>query len=204
MPSRISKLETRAKFSNYPLLPTKSSFHVVIRIYATIIKFLTKCSKNRRILRHLFSEASLQFSVFNCFHTDDLNVEDVPGDEVVLSDRQLSAALTFLYQKASLEVKEFNSHSVIKKYTVEKNNILYSKGRMLDGMNLIETGALDLSDFGELGVNVQVPVLDRYSRLSYSIADHVLWKLSKHKGMETCSRMSLQHVHILQGPAGDR
>ena len=201
MPARVSKLEARATFSNYPLLPTKFAFPVVVRIYATIIKFVTNCSKNRKILRHLLSEANFQFSVFNSYTTDDLQVGDVPQPGVVLGDQQLSAALTFLYQKASMEVKEFNSQSVIKKYTVEKNNILYSKGRLIDGMNFIEAGGLDLGDLGELGVNVQVPVLDRYSPLSYSIANHVHWKLAKHKGMETCSRTSLQNVHILQGPA---
>ena len=201
VPVRVTKLEARAKFSNYPLLPTKFSFPVVVRIYATMIKFVTKLSKNRKILRHLLSEANLQLSVFNSFAADGLRAGGEPVHGVVLGDQQLSAALTFLYQKASLEVKEFNSQSVIRKYTVENNNILYSKGRMIEGMNIIETGDLDLGDLGELGVNVQVPVLDRYSPLSYSIADHVHWKLSKHKGMETCSRISLQHVHILQGPA---
>ena len=110
-------------------------------------------------------------------------------------------ALTYLYQKASKEVKHFNSSSILKKYTIEKNNVLLSKGRLIDGMNFIETGGLDFGDLGELGINVQVPVLDRHSPLSYSIADHVHWRLAKHKGMETCSRISLQKVHILQGPA---
>ena len=108
-------------------------------------------------------------------------------------------ALTYLYHKASKEVKHFNSSSIIKKYTIEKNNVLFSKGRLIDRMNFIEAGGLNLEDLGELGVNVQVPVLDRHSPLSYSIADHVHWCLAKHKGMETCSRMSLEKVHILQG-----
>ena len=68
-------------------------------------------------------------------------------------------------------------------------------------MTLIESGGLNLGDLGEFGINVKVPVLDRFSPLSYSIADHVHWKLTKHRGMETCSRKSLEKVHILQGPA---
>ena len=66
-------------------------------------------------------------------------------------------------------------------------------------MNFVETGGLDIDDLGELGINVQVPVLDRYSPLSYSIANHIHWNICKHKGMETCSRSSLEKVHILQG-----
>ena len=174
---------------------------MVVRIYATIIKFVTNCSKNRRILRHLVAEANFQFSVFHSHVTDCALDVDVSRPAITLNYEQLSMALTYLYQKGSLEVKEFNSLSVIKKHTVERDNILLSKGRLIDGMNFLETGGLDLGDLGELGVNVQVPVLDRYSPLSYSIANHVHWKLAKHKGMETCSRTSLQKVHILQGPA---
>ena len=68
-------------------------------------------------------------------------------------------------------------------------------------MTILETGCLDIGDLGDLGINVEVPVLDRFSPLSYSIANHVHWELAKHKGMETCSRTSLERVHILQGPA---
>ena len=201
MQLRVSKLEERAKFSNYPLLPTKFSFPVVVRIYATIIKFVSNCSKNRRILKHLMAEASFQFSVFQNYIAADVLAVDASEAGMTLSDEQVSLALTYLYQKGSLEVKKFNSQSVIKKYTVEKNFILFSKGRLIDGMNFVEAGGMDFPDLGELGINIQVPVLDRYSPLSYSIANHIHWRLAKHKGMETCSRTSLQNVHILQGPA---
>ena len=88
---------------------------------------------------------------------------------------------------------------VVKKYTVEKNNILFSKGRLIEGRNIIETGGFDFGELGNLGINVRVPVLDRYSPLSYCIANHVQRELAKHKGMETCNRISLEKVHILQG-----
>ena len=68
-------------------------------------------------------------------------------------------------------------------------------------MTILETGCLDIGDLGDLGINVEVPVLDRFSPLSYSIANHVHWELAKHKGMETFSRTSLERVHILRGPA---
>ena len=192
---RVSKLEVRATFSEYPLLPTKFSFPTVVRIYANMMRFARNCSKNRKILKHLISEANFQFSVFSAFITEDENLPDPPSDEL------MSMALTFLYQKGSKEVKEFTSPTLVKKYTVENNSILYSKGRLIEGMTLIESGGLDLGDLGELGIKVKVPVLDRHSPLSYSIADHVHWKLTKHRGMETCNRKSLEKVHILQGSA---
>ena len=242
---RISKLEERAKFTNYLLVPTKFSFPVIVRIHALVTKFVTNCSKNRRILRYLRSEENIRFAVFLVsaqeleedpqlataefqhiresrhkmssdrrmeFGNSDTTQEysdtiffsihhNDLQEAISLSDEHLSMALTYLYQKASKEVKHFNNSSILKKYTIEKNNVLLSKGRLIDGMNFIETGGLDFGDLGELGINVQVPVLDRHSPLAYSIADHVHWNMAKHKGMETCSRISLQKVHILQGPA---
>ena len=60
-------------------------------------------------------------------------------------------------------------------------------------------GTLELGDFGQLGLKSHIPVVDRHSPLAYSIANHVHWDLCKHKGVETCHRVSLGHVHILQG-----
>jgi hypothetical protein len=36
---------------------------------------------------------------------------------------------------------------------------------------------------------------------TYSIANHIHWDIAKHISMETCSRTSLENVHILQGSA---
>lgn len=66
-------------------------------------------------------------------------------------------------------------------------------------MTFLEAGGLEIEDLGPLGVNIEVPVLDRHSPLSYSIADHVHWVLAKHKGVETCNKISLEKVHTLQG-----
>ena len=69
-----------------------------------------------------------------------IQTEDIVQEAMSLSDEHISMALTHLYQKASKEVKHFNGSSVIKKYTVEKNQILFSKGRLIDGMNFMKTG----------------------------------------------------------------
>ena len=63
--SRISKIEMRAVYSDYLVMPTKFSFIKVVRIYANVIKFVKRCSQNKRILQFLLSEANIQFSVFS-------------------------------------------------------------------------------------------------------------------------------------------
>ena len=87
----------------------------------------------------------------------------------------------------------------VEKYTVMKDGVLLSKGRLIDGMNFMETADLDTLNLGSFGVKTMIPVIDRFSPLAYSIAQHIHWTVAKHRGMETCLRMSLEHVHIMQG-----
>ena len=122
---RISKIEERAIFSDYLVIPTKLSFPAVVRLFANVMKFARRCSKNRKILIHLMSEANLQFSVFCTFLTNAgraaVDEAGNPGtaESDSPSDEELSMALTHLYQKASREVKKFNSSSLLKKHTAQ-------------------------------------------------------------------------------------
>ena len=228
--TRLKKLEERAKFSTYPVLPTKHSFQRTVRIYGYIVSFVRNARKGRKMLGEMLKEAELWFSVFN----SDLSLSNYPmvqvnmGDMVdcqpkqtkvlqhfslkqlafqntenwkkcILSNENLHTALLYLFRKASAEVKFFNSDAVIKKLTHEKFGILFSKGRILDGMNFLETSELGNLNLGSLGVKVNIPVLDRFSPLSYCIAQHVHWNVSKHRGIETTNRMSLEQVTIIQG-----
>ena len=61
----------------------------------------------------------------------------------------------------------------------------------------LETGDLEISDLGSLNIRSKVPIIDRYSPLSYSIARHI--HDSEHRGVETCFRKSLEQVQIIQG-----
>ena len=93
----------------------------------------------------------------------------------------------------------FNSAAKVDKIAILKDGILFSRGRIVDGMNFVQTGGLELPDLDLLGIKAHIPVVDRFSPLAYSIANHVHWNLSKHRGIETCNRISLGHVNILQG-----
>ena len=66
-------------------------------------------------------------------------------------------------------------------------------------MNFLETADLDTLNLGALGIKTMIPVVDRYSPLAYSLAQHFHWEVTKHRGYETCLRASLEHIHILQG-----
>ena len=106
-------------------------------------------------------------------------------------------ALQYYFKLGTVEVKEFNSKAMLEKIAVEEDGILFSKSRIHDVLNFIETGDLEVKDLGALNIRAKVPVIDRFSPLSYSIASHI--HQSMHRGAETCYRCSLEQVHILQG-----
>ena len=196
-PSRVNLLETRANFSNYLILPTRYAFPKVVRILGLVMRFLTKFCKWS--FKCNLMKQGVKFSAFNCVPSREFLTLNMPdSDNIDSEDEHISLALNYLFKKGSAEVREFNSKTYIKKHTIEKNGILLSRSRMVDGLNFQDIGELKV-DLGSLGLKVNVPVLDRYSPLSLSIALHVHWKLAPHRGMETQHRVSLEHVDIIKG-----
>ena len=116
-----------------------------------------------------------------------------------LTDQCLHLALLYLFRKGAAEVRKFVSKKLTDKIAYEFDGLLLSKGRLLDGMSFLETGEFENFSIGSLGVKINIPVLARYSPLSYSIAQHVHWEVGRHRGIETTNRLSLQHVSIIQG-----
>ena len=121
------------------------------------------------------------------------------GTQCLLSNSSIHLALLYLYRKGSTEVLHFTSKKLLNKIAYEVDGILLSKGRLLDGMNFSETGEFGDFNLGSLGVKVNIPVLERYSPLSYCIAQYVHWDVGRHRGIETTNRLSLEQVSIIQG-----
>ena len=122
----------------------------------------------------------------------------------LVTDEEVSKALEYLYRKGTGEVKQFNKLEVLKKISVEKDGILFCKSASSeDGQRIQVAGGLEnselLSVFKERNLSLLNLVLDRYSLLSYSIAEHIHDEVMKHKGYETCYRCSQDHVFIIQG-----
>ena len=78
-----------------------------------------------------------------------------------------------MYRKATNEVLKFNPASKVEKVGILRNGILFSKGRILDSMNFAETGGLELNDLNLVGIKSNVPVVDKFSPLAYTIANHI-------------------------------
>ena len=127
------------------------------------------------------------------------NTMDGANSSPMPSDKYLNLALLYYFRQATREVLRFNSKQVVERRTILKDGVLLSRGRILDGMNFLETADLDTLNLGTLGIKTMIPVIDRFSPLAYSLGQYFHWKIAKHRGYETCLRMSLEHVHILQG-----
>ena len=232
---RVSKLEERAKFSDYLILPTKFRFRKLVRIYSYVFAFSQKLKaavkKRRPDLFSTDSQCEHRFSMFyidlvptqlgnNLIHGNSHLLLDYFGQHQrsvnkmdmfcasqidtslsmpVPTDKCINMTLTYLFRKATGEVKNFNKKAKIEKISQECDGILFSSDRYLNGMRFVEIGNFQPGDLQALGVKSKVPVLDRYSPLSYCIAQHVHWSLSAHRGAETCYRESLQHCYIIQG-----
>ena len=80
-------------------------------------------------------------------------------------------------------MRHFTNKKLLDKIAYEVDGILLSKGRLLDGMNFSETGEFGDFNLGSLGVKVNIPVLERYSPLSYCIAQYVHWDVGRHRGI---------------------
>ena len=156
-----------------------------------------KVNMDRRKSSHL----NQQLSVSTMFAHKKIVLNSAPPDNkpLILTDALVNQALLYLFRKGTLEVKKFVNKQTINKIAHEVDGILLSKGRLMEGMNFVETAELDHFNLGSLGVRINIPVLDRFSPLSYSIAAHVHWQIGRHKGIETTNRLVLEHVCILQG-----
>ena len=103
-----------------------------------------------------------------------------------------------LFSSTTSQAKEFNTASSIQRIGIETEGILVSIGRISDEMQFKEAAELDV-DLGSLEIKARLPIIDRHSPLAYSIAQYVHWDLAIHCGAETCSRVSLENVWIMQG-----
>jgi hypothetical protein len=106
------------------------------------------------------------------------------GQAVSSTDKFVNMALLYRFRKAMEEVKGFHSSDVVSRIGVEIEGVLLSKGMLLQGMEFLETAAVDV-DLGAMGIRTSLLVLDRHGPLSYSIAQYVHWDLSVHRGAET-------------------
>ena len=222
--SRVEKVKKRSEVSDYLLPPNKFKFEKIVRIYSMVKRYIRnhKCLKGKlqdnsgsfkfqmfQVSEGQVSNKCLALQLQKPVIDDYFNFSNFsigvkkPGVQfkgkfhVNLCEDDISSTLNYLFKKASLEVKKFCNADFVKKISVERKGILFSKSRILDTQRFQTAGGLD--NIAELGIKSMTPVLERFSPLSYSIGDYVHRKLARHAGYENCLRESLNHCFIIQG-----
>ena len=118
------------------------------------------------------------------------------GQPVVNTDIHFNQALLYLYHKGTEEA--FHKAKEVSKMGYEVEGVIMSRDRLLQVMDFQETAELDL-ERGAMGIRTSLPVLDRYSPLRYAVGQYIYWGLPKNKGAESCDRLNIEQIHILQG-----
>ena len=76
-----------------------------------------------------------------------------------ITDDDVKRALTYWYKKRSEEVKRFNKKDHIAKIAVEKNGILFSRSRIMDGHRFIVAAGFHKTSVGkEVQLELLTPV----------------------------------------------
>ena len=222
---RISKIQDRAKVSEYVVLPTKYGFSKSFRITALVIKFVVKCRKGKPFMGPKLSLPLGRIPPFN-FHdslhkcgpvllSDDgkdvdpkfrlssrakAKLKNMLDTEMMVEEEYCSKlAMTYIFRTATEELKKFVKAESLEKMALEDGGILYSKSRLLEEMEFKVVSEMDTIKLDSLGINTRTPIVDRYSPLAYAIAQHIHYEVSGHSGLETCNRLSMERVFILQG-----
>ena len=200
MPARINtdKVALREAEVKYPFSPLKRNFLSFVEVTAIVLKVFKKW-KNKSpsyCKRMQDEEKQSRFTVTSYYST---TVVKSPPD-LIVNEVERSNALEFIFRRESHLVKKFNSSKTLAKTTVEEDEVLFCRTRMLEGHTVKVVGGLKFeADMSELlNMNFKVPLIDEHSPLAYPIALH-LHSLFNHKGYETCYRLSLNFVKILGG-----
>ena len=100
-----------------------------------------------------------------------ISINQVVNDDqaIFATDNYINMTLLYLLRKATEELNGFPRAKVLKKIGVEVDGVILSKGRIMQGMEFLETAEVDM-DLGAMGIRSTLPLLDRHSPLSYAIA----------------------------------
>ena len=204
----VKNVKKRYEFSNYILDPNKFRFKKVIRVLALVFLFISKTMEriNKKLqniddinLPKHFGFCKDYFLVTEGKYKEPFVCEE--GKIVVLSGRFSRLALNYYFRKGTLEVRHFLPKSSYQKISKEVDGILRYTGRILPTQSI--DNQLQLADvcLDLMSSTFCVPLLDKYSPISFSIINEVHWydEDASHTGNETVWRYVQLLAFIIEG-----
>ena len=188
----VKEAEKRYQFSKYLYNPNKYSFTKSVCVIAY----------TRRFIKNYFAHIRMKNNnTSNHSPTTSAQSGKVPSvvDIEPLSDDEMKAAADYYFRKATCEVKKFTHASIYEKVSVEKNSIIYFKGRVLDNQEIQSVIPLTevMKDLTKL--NFCVPIIDKFSPIGYAIINDIHWNhdVANHTGVETILRYVAERCYII-------
>ena len=116
-----------------------------------------------------------------------------------LTGNELQWALFHLYTIATKEVEKFHPADKVRKFMTKQAGILYHKSRIINGQRWTTSTGKDINELLAQGLNLFLPVVDRWSPIAYSIGLWIHREVSNHSGFETTYRHSLNFCFVTHG-----
>ena len=183
----VKEAEKRYKVSKYLYNPNKYSFTMSIRVIGYV----------RRFIKNYF--ACIRSEIVKPDVVATSNTGAIVVDIEPLGDDEMAAAAGYYFRKATQEVKHFTHSSMYEKISVEKNSILYFKGRIPPGQKI--QSVVPLTDVMKdlTNLNFCVPIIDKFSPIGFAIANDTHWNhnVANHTGVETVLRYVAEICHII-------
>ncbi len=173
----VADVADRYAYSKYLVDPCRLGWSKSLRVLALVPLFITRCKEGGR-------------------HRGTAEVD--PAAAVVFSQDELQLAADYFFRLGTREFKKFGKLSEVKHCSVEKDQILYFTGRVLDTSSLVATEKV-LFDIDP--VSFVKPILDKSSPISYSVMIETHWNTAVHSSPLTTYRFSLETAYVVGGRA---
>ena len=116
-----------------------------------------------------------------------------------LTNDDIQQGLLYYYRKATTEVETFVPAERINKHMYRQGGLLYHRSRINDGQRRPSIAGAGHHELATQGINIYLPVVDRWSPLAYSLGRWIHRTVSDHAGFETALRHSLNYCFIIHG-----
>ena len=128
-------------------------------------------------------------------------LNELPKPQIVLTEEEIGAAESYIFKKATAEVKHFMKKDQYEKISKEEDGILKFTGRILPTNEIVVVGNMTDAMKDLSATTFCVPLVEKHSPIAYRIVDHVHWKneVVKHRGVQTMHRYVLKKAFIFQG-----
>ncbi len=121
-----------------------------------------------------------------------------PPSAAIFDQEELQIAADYFFRLETRELKKFSKLSEVKHCSVEKKQILYFTGRLLDTSSLVATEKV-LFDIDP--VSFVKPILDQFSPIAFALMIETHWKTAVHRSPLTTYRFSPDNAYVVGGKA---